>query len=117
MFELIINKDAWKGMSKQQQGVLEMGCKAAMLDGLALGEAIQFPEIKANMAKGVEVRYWSDEMLTAFEEMWNEVVAEESAKDPDFKRIYDNLEAFRADYAEWNKLGFLPRPGTQRVAQ
>lgn len=117
MFDLIINKDAWKKMSKQQQAVLEMGCKAAMLDGLALGEAIQFPEIKANAERGVEVRYWNEEMLGAFRSKWDEVVAEESAKDPEFKRIYANLQAFRADYAEWNKLGFLPRPGTQRVAK
>ena len=117
MFDLIINKDTWTKMDKQQQAVLEMGCKAAMLDGLALGEAIQFPEIKANMERGVEIRYWSDEMLDAFRGKWDEVVAEESAKDPEFKRIYDNLQAFRADYAEWNKLGFLPRPGTQRVAE
>ena len=103
-------------MDKQQQAVLEMGCKAAMLDGLALGEAIQFPEIKSNREKGVETRYWSDEMLGAFRTKWDEVVAEESSKDPEFKRIYDNLQAFRADYAEWSKLGFLPRPGTQRVA-
>jgi TRAP-type mannitol/chloroaromatic compound transport system substrate-binding protein len=116
MFELIINKDTWKDMDKQQQAVLEMGCKAAMLDGLALGEAIQFPEIKANVERGVEIRYWSDDMLNVFREKWEEVVAEQSAADPDFKRIYDNLQAFRADYAEWSKLGFLPRPGTQRVA-
>ncbi len=116
IFELIVNKDTWNGMDKQQQGVLEMGCKAAMLDGLALGEAIQFPAIKDNMDKGVEVRYWSDEMLNAFRTKWDEVVAEEGAKDPEFKRIYDNLQAFRADYAKWNKLGFLPRPGTERIA-
>lgn len=116
MFDLIINKDTWKGMSKSQQAVVEMGCKAAMLDGLALGEAIQFPEIKANAERGVEARYWSDEMLNTFRSKWNEVVVEESAKDPEFKRIYDNLEAFRADYAEWNKLGFLPRPGTVKVS-
>jgi len=117
MFELIINKDTWNGMNKQQQGVLEMGCKAAMLDGLALGEAIQFPEMKKNEELGVENRYWSDEMLGLFKEKWAEVVAEESAKDPEFKRIYDNLEAFRADYRVWNEWAFLPRPGTQRIAK
>jgi TRAP-type mannitol/chloroaromatic compound transport system substrate-binding protein len=117
MFDLIINKDTWKKMDEQQQAVLEMGCKAAMLDGLALGEAIQFPEIKANAAKGVEARYWSDEMLSTFQSKWDEVVADEGAKDPEFKRIYDNLQTFRADYAEWSKLGFLPRPGTKRVAE
>jgi len=115
-FELIINKDTWKKMSKSQQSIVEMGCKAAMLDGLALGEAIQFPVMKANQEKGVENRYWSDEMLALFQEKWNGVVAKESAKDPEFKAIWDNLSQFRSDYALWSKWGFLPRPGTKRIS-
>ncbi len=117
MFDLIINKETWNGMDKQQQAVVEMGCKAAMLDGLAQGEAIQFPVMKANLEKGVENRYWSDEMLQLFHQKWDEVVTEESARDPGFKRIYDNLQAFRADYKLWNQWAFLPRPGTARVAE
>lgn len=113
-FEVLINKDYWAQMSVAQQGLMELGCKAAMLDGLALGEAIQFPEMKANQDKGVENRYWSDEMLDQFRAKWDEVVIEESAKDPDFKRIYDNLDAFREDYKVWNTWAFLPRPGTVR---
>jgi TRAP-type mannitol/chloroaromatic compound transport system substrate-binding protein len=116
-FEVIINKDFWnKDMSKSQRAMLEVGCKAAMLDGLAQGEAIQFPELKENLKRGVENRYWSDEILGAFRTKWDEVVIEESAKDPDFKRIYDNLSAFRADYELWAKWGFLPRPGTKRIS-
>ncbi len=117
MFDLIINKDVWTGMDAQQQAVLENSCKAAMLDGLALGEAIQFPEIKENVQKGVQIHYWNDEMLNAFRAKWEEVVSEESAKDPEFKRIYGNLQAFREDYAQWNELAFMPRPGTVRVTK
>lgn len=115
-FELIINGDTWKGMSEAQQQTVEMGCKAAMLDGLAFGEAIQFPAMKENLEKnGVENRYWSKEMLDTFRTKWDEVAAEESAKDADFKAIYENLQAFRKDYAVWNEWGFLPRPGTVRI--
>jgi len=116
IFELIINGDTWKAMDSSQQGLVELSCKAAMLDGLALGEAIQFPEMKANMEKnGVENRYWSPEILDAFRNKWDEVVAEESAKDPEFKAIWDNLQTFRADYKVWNEWAFLPRPGTVRA--
>ncbi len=102
-------------MSKQHRGLLEMGCKAAMLDGFALGEAIQFPVMKKNLEqRGVENRYWSTEMLALFREKWQEVVAEESAKDPGFKEIWDNLQAFRKDYAIWSEWAFMPRPGTVR---
>lgn len=115
MFELLVNGDTWKGMSKNQKGIVEMGCKAAMLDGLALGEASQFEHMKANVEKnGVENRYWPKPILDQFQAKWNEVAAEESAKDPEFKAIWDNLNTFRKDYAVWNKWAFLPRPGTVR---
>lgn len=115
LLELLVNGDTWSRMDKGQQGLLEMGCKAAMLDGFALGEAIQFPAMKQNLAeRGVENRYWSDEMLALFRAKWQEVVAEQSARDADFARIYDNLQRFRADYRLWSEWAFMPRPGTVR---
>jgi len=116
VYELVINGKTWKSMDKQQQSVVEMSCKAAMLDALALGEAIQFPHMKANIEKnGVENRYWSKELLDLFQAKWEEVVVEQSAEDPEFKKIWDNLSTFRADYAIWNEWAFLPRPGTVRI--
>jgi TRAP-type mannitol/chloroaromatic compound transport system substrate-binding protein len=115
MFELIVNKDVWKKMSESQQAMVELSCKAAMLDGLAFGEAIQFPAMQENIDKnGVENRYWSKEMLTTFKAKWDEVSDEESKKDPEFAAIWANLNKFREGYAVWNKWAFLPRPGTVR---
>jgi TRAP-type mannitol/chloroaromatic compound transport system substrate-binding protein len=48
-FDLIINSETWGKMTPAQQSTLELGCKAAMLDGLALGEAIQFPVMRENL--------------------------------------------------------------------
>ena len=115
MFDLLINKDTWKNMSSAQQNVVETTCKAAMLDGLAMGEAIQFPYMQANAEKGVTNHYWSKEMLALFKEKWDEVVVEETAKDPEFGKIYGELMEFRKGYKVWNEWAFLPRPGTERV--
>ena len=38
---------------------------------------------------------------------WEEVIAEESAKDPDFKRAHESLAAFRKQYAIWKEHGYL----------
>ena len=115
MFDLLINKDVWNGMDAQQQAQVEISCRATMLDGMALGEAIQSQYMKINEEKGVTNHYWSQEMLDLFKAKWNEIVAEETAKDAGFADIYDDLTAFRADYAIWNKWAFMPRPGTVRV--
>ena len=110
LFELIINGDTWKDMSSQQQTQVEMGCKAAILDAYAMGESMQFPAMQENVKNGVENRIWSDEMLGAFKGKWDEVVAEESEKDAEFKAIWTNFSEFRANYAIWGAAGYLPRP-------
>ncbi|MBO9488900.1 TRAP transporter substrate-binding protein [Endozoicomonas sp. G2_1] len=109
MMELIINKDVWNKMSERQHAVIEHICKSATLDALAYGEAIQAPVIKENVEKGVINKYWSDQMLATFDSKWREVVAEQSAQDPDFKRIYQDLAAFRKEYDLWESNAFLPR--------
>ncbi|MGE3293911.1 MAG: ABC transporter substrate-binding protein, partial [Geminicoccaceae bacterium] len=43
----------------------------------------------------------STEILTACYNAANEVYAETSASNPDFKRIYDSYAAFRSDHYLW----------------
>jgi TRAP-type mannitol/chloroaromatic compound transport system substrate-binding protein len=108
--DVLINKDKWNSLSKSQQKLMEMVTMASIVNCVAVGEATQGPIIKENIEKrGVKNMYWSDEMLETFKEAWEEVAAEMSAKDPFFKKAYEDLMAFRADYKYWNSLGFLPR--------
>jgi TRAP-type mannitol/chloroaromatic compound transport system substrate-binding protein len=108
--DLYINKDKWNGLSKSQQKLIEVTCKASLMNSIAMGEATQAKIIKENVEKhGVKNMYWSPEMLNAFQNAWEEVAAEMSAKDPFFKKAYDDLKAFRDEYNSWRTLGFLPR--------
>jgi TRAP-type mannitol/chloroaromatic compound transport system substrate-binding protein len=110
VLELLINKDTWNEMAPSQQALIEMATKANIANSFAYTEAIQGKVIRENIEnRGVKNMYWSEEMLAAFKKAWLEVVAEESAKDPMFKKIWEDLEAFRNDYAYWQSLGFLPR--------
>lgn len=107
--ELLINKDVWNGLEPWQQKLIEICCQATMTWSLSAGEAAQGPVIKENIEQnGVQVRYWSPEMMELFEKTWEEVVAEQQ-KDPFFKKVWDDLQAFRADYEYWQRHGFLPR--------
>ena len=85
--ELLINKETWNAMDESQQTLIETACMAATLKSLALSNGMQGKVIKENAEKhGVKNLYWSDEMLAAFKGAWEEVVAEEIAKDPMFKK-------------------------------
>ncbi|MGD9058502.1 MAG: TRAP transporter substrate-binding protein, partial [Desulfobacterales bacterium] len=111
LFELLINKDVWNGLSDQQKMIIEMMCVAATADSFAYTEAIQGQVIKENVEqRGVTLHYWSDDMLDAFKKAWQEVATELSAQSPMFKEAWDDLSAFRSNYSFWQSYGFLPRP-------
>ena len=110
LYELLINKDTWNQMSKRQQMVLEVLSTASITDSLAYCEAIQGKVIRENETKrGVKNRYWSKEMLAAYKNAWDEVVAEQCQKDKFFKEVWEDFQRFHEDYAYWSSRGFLPR--------
>lgn len=109
IFELLINKTVWNDMSDQQRAIVETVCMASMTNALAEAEAAQPPTLRRQVEEnGVSLEYWSDEMLDAFEAAWDAVV-EEQTQDPQFKKVWDDLSAFRKEYDIWEKKAFLPR--------
>ena len=68
---------------------------------------MQFAALKELQAKGVTFHRWSPEILAALETAWAEVVAEESANNEDFARVWESLRQFREDYKLWSGLGHL----------
>ena len=109
VFELLINKDTWGKMSKGQQALVETTCKASMTNAIAEGEAMQFPVMEKAKENGVQIRYWNDTMLSTFKSTWDEVVAEKTAADPFFKKVWDDMSTFRTGYDLWEANAFLPR--------
>jgi TRAP-type mannitol/chloroaromatic compound transport system substrate-binding protein len=55
----------------------------------------------------VQIKQWSPEIMAAFNKAWQEVIAEESKANPNFKRVYDSYAKFRADYAIWREHGYV----------
>ena len=107
--ELMINMDVWNGLTEHQQLVIETACRDITLRNLTESEANQPEALDKMRANGVQIHYWSDEVLRAFQEATEQTLAEESAKDPDFKKIYESLSGFRERYKEWAQLSRLPQ--------
>ena len=110
IIELLLNKDEWNTLTPQLQAQIEVTCRAQMSESLAEGEAIQYAAMKRNVDEfGVKIVNWSDEFLDLFRTTWEEVAAEEAAKDAFFNKVYTNLSEFREGYALWKANAFLPR--------
>ncbi len=105
--ELLLNKKKWDAMTEQQRELIKTACKANVAYQFSEGEAIQGKALAEMKAKGVNIHKWPPEMLAAYEKAWNEVAAEEAAKNPDFKKVWDSLQSFRKQYKIWSDLGYL----------
>ncbi len=103
----IMNQVVWDGLSNQERTAINSVCTANVARTMAQGEAIQLTHLAEMVKSGAIIHQWSDEMLGSFENAWKEVVAEKSAADPDFKRIWEHIQAFRAEYKTWADLGYL----------
>ena len=105
--ELLISKAKWDAMDDRQRSMISTACRANVATQLAEGEAIQGKALAEMEANGVTIHKWPDEMLATFKGAWDEVVAEEVAANPDFKKVWDSMQAFRGEYAKWSELGYL----------
>ncbi|MCK9908969.1 TRAP transporter substrate-binding protein [Microbacteriaceae bacterium K1510] len=106
-FDLAINLNIWNGLSERHKAILDIACGDMVREMVAESEAVQVSALKELVAHGVHLRRWPAPMLVAFEKAWHEVVAEESAKNPNFKRVYDSYAAFRKSYANWRYISAL----------
>jgi TRAP-type mannitol/chloroaromatic compound transport system substrate-binding protein len=105
--DMIWNKAKWDTLSETQKAQATAACDSAVLNGFGLSEYAQVPALKELKAKGVNFMTWDKTFLDAFKKAWEEVVVEQSQKSAEFKKAYESLNAFRADYAFWRERAYL----------
>jgi TRAP-type mannitol/chloroaromatic compound transport system substrate-binding protein len=107
---LYINKKKWDGLEASQQAMITAACTAGVSKALGRSEALQGAVLrKFQTDHGVTAVKLPDDVLAELKVKADEVMAEYSAKDADFKRVWDAMKAFKADNVQWKELGYLPR--------
>ena len=105
--DVIWSQKKWAELSDLQKDQINIACEATMRFQVGLSEISQFAAMNELKKKGVTIHQWKPEMLQAFEKAWIEVANEQSEKSPEFKKAFDHLQKFRADYAIWKDHGYL----------
>ena len=100
--ELVLNKAAYDGLSDTYKAIVRVAAAEQSLAAYAETEA-ENPAALARLRDihGVNIRRWTHEALKRFEAAWTEVVAEESAADPRFRKVADSYFTFRKLYRIW----------------
>ena len=106
---LYVNIPAWSKLKPQTQAQIETTCTAGVIMSLAKAEALQGDILAKFEKEGVQLHQFGKPMLDAFAKASKEVLAEESAKDPVFKKVYDSMSAFQNKNRKWHDYGYLPR--------
>ena len=120
--ELLMNKTACDALPRHYKAMIEVAAQAQVARHLCGDRGQQF-DVMAEMRDKhkVQVKRWNDNDLAAFEKAWLEVIEEESAKDPLFKKVADHYLDFRKKYAIWGDAQVdeadLSQPTEQRPAQ
>ena len=96
-----INLDKWQALPKAYKSLLTVASGYANMDVQARYDARNPPALKRLVANGALLRPFSQAVMEACLKASNEVNAETSASNPDFKKIYDSQMEFRNDENLW----------------
>jgi TRAP-type mannitol/chloroaromatic compound transport system substrate-binding protein len=108
MTEIMMNKKVFDALPKSYKRILEVAAGNQLSYTYAETEATQFGVMAEMRDKHkVQVKRWTDAQLAVFEKAWLDVIKEESAADPLFKRIADDYLDFRKRYAIWGEAQFV----------
>jgi TRAP-type mannitol/chloroaromatic compound transport system substrate-binding protein len=101
MLHLIVNLAKWNELPKTYQAILSQASEAANNWMLAKYDAVNPPALRRMLAAGTELRTFPQSIMEASLKAANELYAELSDKNADFKKAYDSMVAFRGESLPW----------------
>jgi TRAP-type mannitol/chloroaromatic compound transport system substrate-binding protein len=104
MLHLLVNLEKWNELPKPYQAILFQATEAANNWMLAKYDAVNAQALRRMVGTGTELRAFPQPIMEASLKAANELYAELSAKNADFKKTYDSMVAFRADVLPWWQL-------------
>jgi len=100
----MINLEKWNELPKMYQGVVKAASALANDVMMARYDTLNPKALKELAASGTQLRPFSQPILEACFDAANEVYAEETAKNPAFKKVFDSYMAYRKEDYLWFQL-------------
>jgi len=100
---LYINRDVWKNLTPQYREIIRVASEEIVFQNFI---SMQDAEKSAVLwlKKKTHIVSFSPEMLKIFHKTWLQIANRLSAQNPEFKKTWDSLEAYRKNYAYWRGL-------------
>jgi TRAP-type mannitol/chloroaromatic compound transport system substrate-binding protein len=98
---LFINLERWNALPASYKSVVQSAAALANVWVQSKYDAENPAALKRLVAGGAALTPFPQSVMEACLKAANEVYAEESAKNPEFKKVWDNMVAFRNDMYQW----------------
>lgn len=98
---LLINLAKWNDLPKAYKSIITAAAAACNVIEQADYDKKNPEALKRLLSNGVQLRPFSQEVMEACLKASNEVNAEESAKNPNYKKVLTDMEAFRGEEYFW----------------
>jgi TRAP-type mannitol/chloroaromatic compound transport system substrate-binding protein len=99
--DFFINTKAWNSLSSENKAIVEAAASQAMLDILAKYDARNPVALKQLVASGAKLRAFPQDMMNQAWKAANDIYAETTAKNAEFKKVYEDMVKFRSDENLW----------------
>ena len=105
VLELIVNKNSYESLTDDLKKIIEVAAESSNIWMLSQFEAKNLEALrKLKEQHKVQVLPFPDDVIKALKGFTKEALEEQSAADPEFKRVYDAYTAFSKDNDAWNVL-------------
>ena len=94
---LQINLDRWNELPESWQGLIRATCRAADAKVLQFYDSHNPAALRTLLAQGAQLRQFNEDVLQACFDAAQEVYADISAQNTEFKRLWDGIAAFRRE--------------------
>ena len=107
--EIIINTDVWKGLTAQQQEAIRSAATETFVRwGVKWQKQNAEAIVEMRTKYGTQILNTPPEILIEFMKTWDIIAAEESAKNPFFKKVYESQRAYAAKVVPAKRFMFPP---------
>lgn len=104
--EVLMPERTWAALSDQHKAVLETACGDTLSWTAAVAAVQQVEALAGFRAEGVELHAWPYVILVALQRAWEEVIAEETAREPLLAEAWQSYLRFRDGYGDWQERAY-----------
>ncbi len=103
MYSFFVATKAWEALPKEYQAAFEAAAAEANIDMMAEYDFKNPPALLRLVANGVKLHPYPTELMKAAQDAAFDLYAEESAKNPAFKKLFESWNKFRDEIMLWHR--------------